>query len=109
LYGSREWLTPDEGWAGVGFERGGEPSTTHSRFGRVTSANVRGGGGDKVCNGRWVHGHLVCKYLPILEGGVYEGRQVDARGMGLVNKYMSEDGKHIFGPRDGMGHAAEFP
>jgi hypothetical protein len=44
-----------------------------------------------------------------LEGGVYESRQVDARGMGLVNKYMLEDGEHIFGARDGVGHAAEFP
>lgn len=70
---------------------------------------MRGGRGDKVCNGRWVRGHLVCKCLPILEGGVYESRQVDARGMGLVNKDMLEDGEHIFGARDGVGHAAEFP
>lgn len=93
----------------MGFERGGEPNTSHSRFRRITSANVRGGSGDKVCNGRWVRGHLVRKYLPILEGGVYEGRQVEAGGMGLVNEYMLEDGEHILGARDGVGHAAEFP
>ena len=69
---------------------------------------MRGGSGDKVCNGRWVHGHLVRKYLPILEGGVYEGRQVDAGGMGLVHEYMLEDREHILGSWDGMGHAAEF-
>jgi len=44
-----------------------------------------------------------------LEGGVYEGRQVEARGMGLVNEYMLEDGEHILGARDCVGHAAEFP
>jgi hypothetical protein len=29
--------------------------------------------------------------------------------MGLVNEYMLEDGEHILGARDGVGHAAEFP
>jgi hypothetical protein len=70
---------------------------------------VSGGSGDKVCNGCWVRGHLVRKYLPILEGGVYEGRQVEAGGVGLVNEYMLEDGEHILGAWDGVGHAAESP
>lgn len=70
---------------------------------------MRGGSGDKVCNGCWVGGHLVCKDLPILEGGVYQGRQLDAGGMGLVNEDMLEDGEHILGSWDGVGHAAEFP
>jgi hypothetical protein len=39
---------------------------------------------------------------------MYEGRQLNAGGMGLVNEDMLEDGEHIFGARDGMGHAVEF-
>ncbi len=99
---------PYEGWAGVGFERGGEPNASHSGFRRVTSANVHGGSGDKLCNRCWVRGHLVRKYLPILECGLYKGRQVDAGGTGLVDEDVLEDGEHILGAGDGVGHAVEF-
>jgi hypothetical protein len=40
---------------------------------------------------------------------MYKRRQVDAGGTGLVNEDMLEDGEHILGAGNGVGHAAEIP